>query len=361
MRSNRTILSILAASFAMFALILDAKTALEGAMEGVQLCITTAIPSLFPFIVISTILTALLSGRNYPFLHPLGRILSLPPDTEHLILLGFLGGYPTGAQNIAQTYKSGLLSKKQAEHLLPFCNNAGPAFIFGIGIGLLDNIWLCVLLWLVHISSALLIGFFTPVDRDRSTTSRVHVPISLTDAVNRSITVITSVCGWIILFRTLLAFLQHWVFWLFPEDITVLLRGFFELTNGCCSLDTISSIGERFVLFSVMLAFGGLCVLLQTQSILSEYALSAKIYFLGKITQASASYLLCVMIDLIFPNLMDFSPQSWMVSLACLICFCYRKIITKPQKDIAFLQRVMYNGKQSNSGGSTYEVVSQES
>ena len=55
-------ISIVLPCAAMLALILDSKTALLGAQSGLDLCVRTVIPSLFPFFVISILLTAPFGG-----------------------------------------------------------------------------------------------------------------------------------------------------------------------------------------------------------------------------------------------------------------------------------------------------------
>ena len=42
----------IAASMGMLVLILDGKTALEGARQGIELCLRTVVPSLFPFFLL---------------------------------------------------------------------------------------------------------------------------------------------------------------------------------------------------------------------------------------------------------------------------------------------------------------------
>ena len=46
----------------MLALILDGRTAIDGARQGIELCLRTVIPSLFPFFVLSILLTSSLLG-----------------------------------------------------------------------------------------------------------------------------------------------------------------------------------------------------------------------------------------------------------------------------------------------------------
>jgi len=98
------------------------------------------------------------------------------------------------------------------------------------------------------------------------------------------------VCCWVILFRILIVFLKEWFLWMLPQWAQVLLMGMLELTNGCCELQLISNVQLRFVLCSCMLAFGGVCVLLQTISVTK--GLSLVWYLKGKLQQTVFSLLL---------------------------------------------------------------------
>ena len=65
------------------------------------------------------------------------------------------------------------------------------------------------------------------------------------------------VCGWVILFRILIAYLQKWAFAGLPPAWSCLLSGLLELTNGCCGLAVIPETGIRFMIAAVLLTCGG--------------------------------------------------------------------------------------------------------
>ena len=102
------------------------------------------------------------------------------------------------------------------------------------------------------------------------------------------------VCGWVILFRTLVAFLNAWLLWRLPQWLQVLTIGFLELSNGCCELMRIDSVELRFVICSGMLAVGGICVMLQTISVTS--GLSIRNYLIGKGVQTVFSLVVSFLI-----------------------------------------------------------------
>jgi hypothetical protein len=278
------------AAIGLTVLILDAKTALYGAGEGIRLCIQSVIPSLFPFFVLSILLTGALTGVSIPILRPLGMLCGIPSGCESLLIIGFLGGYPAGAQCIAQAYRAGQLERNDANRLLGFCNNAGPAYLFGIVASRFPNARCAWLLWGIHILSALAVGILLPgrpVNHAKIPTGK---PISLQNAIQSSIRIMAGVCAWVIVFRTVIAFLERWFLWLIPEPAQVLITGLLELSNGCCDLGRVAHPGLRFIIASGSLAFGGLCVLMQTVSATKGLGLGH--YLPGKVLQAAISILL---------------------------------------------------------------------
>ena len=289
MKSARNILMTLLPVLAMTVLILDAKTALAGAQSGVELCIRVVIPSLFPFLFLSVIFTGILMGRSIRLLRPLSRICRIPAGSESLLAVGLLGGYPVGAQSIAQAYRSGHLSKEDAHRMLGFCSNAGPSFIFGMLSAVFEPVALWAL-WGIHMLSALLTGILLPGGSRKQIRVRPSPAVPASLALERSLKVMASICGWVIVFRVLLSFCQRWFLWMLPAEAGIVVSGLLELTNGCCRLELADGAGVRFLTASVLLGCGGICIGLQTISVTQGMGTGA--YFPGKLLQGSISLVL---------------------------------------------------------------------
>ena len=106
------------AALGFLLLILDSQTAFQGATRGIELCLRTVIPSLVPFFILSILLTESLAGRTMPILRPIGRLLRIPSGSEGILLIGLLGGYPSGAQSAAQSCRSGRMSLSACRRML---------------------------------------------------------------------------------------------------------------------------------------------------------------------------------------------------------------------------------------------------
>lgn len=327
MKLHKGLCTSLWAAVGLCLLILDSKTALTGALEGVELCINTVIPSLFPFFVISAILTSSLTGHSTKLLQPLGRLLGIPKGSEMLYITGLLGGYPVGAQNICHAYQSGLLQKQDAIRMLGFCSNAGPAFLFGMAGSLFSSARIPWVLWGIQILSSIAVGCILPVKSRTAFTPSVK-EITVAQAMASSVKTMGQVCGWVVLFRVVITFLQRWFFWLLPQTLQIGLTGFLELSNGCIALKGIASEGLRFILCGCFLAFGGVCVAMQTISVTQQ--IGTGMYFPGKVLQLLLSFLLCVLLQ---PVIFSLEQHYGISPAAVLVCvFCVAVFIFSMQK-----------------------------
>ncbi len=311
MKQNRMKIGV-GASLCMLILILDGKTAIEGARTGIDLCLRTVIPALFPFVMLSILLCSAFAGSPLPLLSPLGRLCGIPKGLEFLLITGFLGGYPVGAQSTALAWKSGVLTKEEAQRILAFCSNAGPAFLFGIIGPVFSSRWTPWLLWAIHISSALLTALCLPVNCTSARNISPRPGISITSGLNTALRAMGAICGWVVLFRILIGFLQRWVLWYLPPEWEVSLIGLVELSNGCLALSQISDPRLRFVVCSVILSAGGACVALQTAAV--TQGLSQKFYYIGKMLQSlfSLAFSLC------------FAYSTWVLCLPIFGIVCLR-------------------------------------
>lgn len=340
MKQQKVLPGLLAAA-AMLTIILDTKTAITSATEGVALCLRTVIPSLFPFFVLSGIVNSSLLGQNIPMLRPLKKLCKIPRGSESLMLLGYISGYPVGAQLITQAYRQGKLSVQSARRMLGFCSNAGPAFLFGMLSALFDGIGIIWLLWGIHIISSLIVGMLLPAEDNLECEMQPCQPVSFAKSLQSAVAVMASVCGCVVAFRVVIGFCNRWFLWLFPNEIQVLLSGLIELSNGCALLMRISSAGMRFILASVMLSFGGLCVYMQTISVTQE--LGCGYYLPGKVLQASLSFIMSFLLQMKLYTGVDrvsisvAAPLLWVICALIMIYFILQK------KSMAFGRKVLYN------------------
>lgn len=278
------------AGIGMIILILDSSAALEGAQSGIDLCIQTVIPSLFPFFVMSMILTNSLHDCLSHPLQLIARFLGIPRTSASILFPAVLGGYPVGAKCVSDLYQKEQITRNEAERLLAFCSNAGPSFLFGMVSVFFPEKKSAWLLWLIHIFSALLTAAAIPARKELAREPGRHITQSKQSIILSAAKAMVLVCCWVVLFRIVISFLNNWFLWLLPAWLQVIVMGILELTNGCCELPLIADVKLRFVLCACLLSFGGMSVLFQTAAVTK--GLSLGWYLKGKLMQTLFSFLL---------------------------------------------------------------------
>lgn len=288
---------------AMVAVLSLSEQAAQAVRQGLQLCASSVIPALFPFLVLSGLLTALgstdLLGR--PLQRLLQRLFGCSPQGVNVFLLGLLGGYPLGARMIGQLLHERRLAAEEAQRLLRFCNNAGPAFILGlVGLGRFGRLSVGVWLYAIHVSAAVCIGLFLRKKREDAPPPLPAPPpksfsAALVDSVCAAGGSMVQICSFVVFFITLLHLFSSLSGIHHP-----LVLGIIELTNGILQLNDSRS---GFWMAAALLGWGGLSVHFQTAAVLPRQEIHFLPYFYTKCVHALLSFLLAVPISFfLFPN-----------------------------------------------------------
>lgn len=345
------------AGLAMMILILDTRTALSAGSEGIRLCLQTVIPCLFPFLLLSSFLTASLSDAPLPFSGPLAKWLRIPKNGICAYLIGLLGGYPAGAQAVSSLCKSGQINQQEAGRMVAFCNNAGPAFFFGIGMVVFENAAIGYLLWGIQILSSLLCAMLFPVSPEAAITSGQTAKKNAPPVMRQCVENMALICGWVMVFKILLTFLQRWFLWMLPDGAQILFSGLLEMTNGCCQLVELPLLGQKLLFFTLFASFGGICILMQTYAVTTKAKVPMQCYLPGKLLQLSISLFLCCMAQFLLPASQRAFPPLFVGILCGMYVLVFLRLGRK--KGVAFPIKLMYNEENHRMRGNHY-AVSQE-
>jgi len=266
----------------------DAARVRAAAEEALLLCGRSVIPALFPFMAASTMLVSMGFGEwAAPRLAGLMSLYRLPGLAGSALLLGLVGGYPIGARTAAELYKKGLLTRDEAQRLLGFCNNSNPVFLISVlGGGVFGSPRTGVYLWLIHVLSALLTGFFfrgsaKPVGRQRppriSPCQAASLPAAFVEGVRSACGNMLAVCGFVVFFYVLASPLSR--LGGLPGAGLVGLLELFSLTP------LLTAGRPGFILASACAGWGGASILCQTAAVLEDSGLELRNCVAGKLIQ----------------------------------------------------------------------------
>ncbi len=274
------------------------QLSLAYALTGLNLWYEKMVPALLPFMILSGIMIRLqltegFTSLLYPILRP---VFKVSRNVCYAVILGFLCGFPMGARTVADLYGRDMISKREAEYLLAFCNNIGPVYFLSFVLPLLERtmIWpyLAGMYGLPLLYGVLLrYTLFRDLREQGSVASsprrlkKTALLAEVDDAVQTSVKSMLMLGGYMILFN-LLNLPLHILLGRAPRLMAPLL----EINGG------LRILGTGFPLYSLLvLPFGGLSCVAQTYSCISKTPLSLSSYTFHKLVLSAltALYYLC--------------------------------------------------------------------
>ena len=289
-------------SISFLFLLLRSDVAVDYMKNGLKLCANTVIPSLFPFMVVSSLLVS--SGVGIRLCRPLSLparlIFGVGEGGACAFLLGAICGFPVGTVVACSMYDKGLTSKKETERALTFCNNPGSAFVISaVGASLFGSVRVGGILYACVIISAVITGvimrLFHKID-DRTATTRSNLikaslggdsdGVSLfLDAIRSSALSMLTVCAMVAFFSSIIGCVGATLSALGVKELPIAaLFGLCEMSSGVSALSDLQST-LALPLCAAALGWSGLSVHCQVMAIAGGRGLSFKPYFTAKAMQ----------------------------------------------------------------------------
>lgn len=279
--------TILFCVFMLLCAVVFPAEAAESIMSSLSLAVRRVVPSLFVFSALAALFARIglftRAGR-------LGRLFGLSPACTAVALCGLLCGFPTSAVCAHALWESGEADAGEMRAVLPFCSNAGMAFVVGaVGGGMLGSRRAGYMLFLMQ--TVLSIVFILLFCRSKSAAAMLPVRAkkeSLSHALVASVSAaggaMLAVCAFIAFFGAA-ADMICLVFPSVPPLLRAVICSFFEISRGCAEFSGAAELSPllRYVGVAFALGFSGVSVACQISEHAGEISLSILPYLAKKL------------------------------------------------------------------------------
>ncbi len=278
------------------------------AYEGLYQWAAKMVPTLFPFMMISSIMVY--SGADLELgrmlSHVLKKLYRYSSYGLYALFMGFFCGFPMGAKVVSDLYEKEKISRSEADTLLSFCNNIGPAYFMGIIIPILhecgyqNTLPFVFGMYGIPAVYGIVMGRLhaaeipdTPsagVRPHTSGTPQISLAASLKRSCMDNTQSLILLGGYITFTNAFRIFLD-----LMPLSVNSknLLSSFLEIIGGVQAVYTTTLLPDQKVFWIMTaLCFGGISCIMQTSSFLERSGLSISHYLKHKVmtTLISAVY-----------------------------------------------------------------------
>lgn len=335
-----------------FFLLFDSSVITDGVKAGLLICANVIIPSLFPFMVLTTFITHTNVSEQIskPFASFTRRLFHLDEHLGYVVIMSCIGGYPVGAKIMSILYEQGKLSKETIQRMLWFCCNAGPSFIISaVGAGMYNNLRVGLLFYLSQLLSSLVMGIMIsrnsaviPLSPSAKNTT-TDIPSAFVDSVCGGTTSILTMCGFVTLFAAInrlfthlgvydwLCAVLHTVFpWVDAAVFSSIFTGFLEVTSGCIASSQLSGV-TSWVVTGFLISFCSISVIFQVMAMLRNVSIHFGQFFLSRLCNGLLTSLISTLLLKIMPGVTAVStdPVPFPVSnvntpllVICLLGMC---------------------------------------
>lgn len=312
-----------------FMILMYPQVSADGIKKGLSLCLDTVIPALFPFMFVVTLIydmgifnlfSAHASGVAY-------TLFRLPGVALPIMLMSLIGGFQVGATLIEKAFDDGELTASQAERMLTFCVNPGPAFTVSvIGAGIIGSAEAGLIVYISVMLSTVIIAFFSRFfDNDevctyikKSNADVLCSPSVLSCAINKSVRSTVNICVCILVFCCLNSLVEVLVK---NKEIWVYFSMLSEVTNGAltaCEYFTLPVI-------AAVVSFSGFCVHFQILPVILKLKLRYRLFLAVRVISAALSCTSAYVLMQVFPQYnavfsLGSKPQSATAEVSFPVC-----------------------------------------
>ncbi len=241
-------------------------------------------PSLFPFLVIGSILI------NYNFAYYIKKIFKLKNKTI-IMLLSLLSGFPSNAKYTKDIYHQKQINQNEANNILGFSFFANPLFLISI-LSLTFNKKIIFSIIISHYLANFILAFFFPDEKNNLNLTKnlkslpEVVALSIKDSLNTMLLILGTITFYNIFICLIKNFLTN-------KFLITLLTGLLEFSQGLNALIYLNvNINIKAYLALLFISFGSLSILTQIKSIIIDTDLNFKKFIKFRFLHILISFIL---------------------------------------------------------------------
>ncbi len=261
--------------------------------ESTKIWFYNLVPTIFPIYIIVDLLL------NYNAIYYLSKIFGtimekvfkLKKETSFVFLLSTLSGFPSNSKYIKNLLDNKIINTYEAQKLLLFTHFSNPLFIIeSIGVTFLSNKKIGIIILIVHYLTNIIIGLINRnyyVNLESTNTIQEKKKESfvtcLSNSILNTIKILFLLYGIITFFMIITSLIK--ANFPFNNNINSIICGILEMTQGIYFISSTNlPLIIKASIITFFISFGGFSIHMQVFSILSDYKLKYKDYFLARIT-----------------------------------------------------------------------------
>ncbi len=265
-------------------ILINSKIIIKSVINSSKLFILSIFPSMFPGMIMGNLLIKRKVWKIIPnfIKHVFNKIFKLNDIETSIFIISIFCGAPSNALYINQ-----YLPDKNTQKMINITHFINPLFIVGtVGIGIFKSAKIGFILLFIMLIDNL---FKAYILKDKNITITTNIKLKQDTLINDFITSIKTsinssllILGLVICFNLLITLITN--IFSIPNTINIIINGILEMTSGIIKIKGINFIMPiKIILAYFFLNFGGLCIQMQTISMLENKKISYLKYLIFRL------------------------------------------------------------------------------
>ena len=294
MKKKFNLFIILLILFFLFLTFINSNIVIDTVINSTSIWFYNLVPTILPIYIIIDLLI------NYNIIYYLEKVFGnlieklfkIKKETSFVFLLSILSGFPSNSKYIKNLLDNHVINNNEANKLLLFTHFSNPLFILNsIGINFLGNKRIGIIILIIHYLTNIIIGIINRnyyINFDNIEINNKKKDSFIKCLSNSILNTIKILFGIITFFMIITSLIKVCI--PFNNIINSLLCGILEMTQGIYFIsNTTLPLILKASIITFFISFGGISIHMQVFSILSDYKLKYKDYFIARLTHAVIS------------------------------------------------------------------------
>ena len=252
----------------LFGILKNYNLVIESIKASTNLWLFKLFPSLFPFLVIGSILI------NYNFAYYFTKIFKVKSNDFIIFILSLLSGFPSSAKYIKDMYLKKDITLNEANNILCFTFFANPLFLLSI-LSLSFNKKITLFIILSHyVSNIVIYLFLKNNNKNHVVKTNVNLPEVIASSIKDGINTLLLILGTITFYNIFITIFKSFIH---NQFLISLITGILEFSQGLNSLKLLNlSLFFKALMAIMFVSFGSLSIFTQIKSIISDTNINFK-------------------------------------------------------------------------------------
>lgn len=263
--------------------ILNVNVVKEASILAVDIWMNNLFSILFPTMILTDLIisSGLINNIISIFGNTFKKIFKVNKTAFFVFLMSIISGTPSNGRNLKILYDNKQITKEDVNKIMGMSIFFNPLFVISLT---------SFKIWFIILISNIITGFIlrNKLDYKEIEYNKFNYSFNLTESIKNSLDILLMILGTITIYMVISSLIPN------IGIFKIIITGLLEVSTGLFKIKLLNNSLLKDILSIIFLSFGGLSILSQIKSILSNL-LDTKYFIISRILTTNIGIIICIL------------------------------------------------------------------